>query len=308
MKTTIVQMCIFLICMAYTGVFAQEDHQFSQYMYNTSIFNPAYAGNRGVISVNAVYRSQWVGLDGAPTTQLVTVNGPVGRKKIGLGLNLKSDQIGVSKQQNATADVSYTLKVSEHMQLSFGARGGFQLLNVDFNQLNLLELSDQNFSDNISNELTPEVGVGIFLHGEQWYFGASAPNLLATQRLRNQQQTNVSERQTFYTMGGYVAQLSPFWKWKPALLTRFGSGQPVSLDLSTNFMFRERFTIGASYRLDAAFSGLAAFQISNTWLIGYAYDYDTIALGEFNSGSHELFIRLDFSRLTNGRIKTPRFF
>ena len=287
---------------------AQQDSQYTQYMYNTQIINPAYAGSRGMLSFNALYRSQWVGLDGAPETMNFTMNTPTGTKGVGLGLSFFSDKIGASDESNLAADFSYTVKVSDNARLSFGAKGGVNLLNVDYTRLNIFDPSDPNFSGNIENRLSPIAGAGIYLrHSDKWYLGVSVPNFLETDHYDDIARSTASERMNFYAIAGYVFDLGGEVRFKPAALTKIISGSPIALDLSANFLFFERFTLGAAYRLDAAVNALAGFQISDRLMLGYAYDYDTTELGNYNSGSHEFFLRFELISRSRNQVN-PRFF
>lgn len=287
---------------------AQQDSQYTQYMYNTQIINPAYAGSRGMLSFNALYRSQWVGLDGAPETLNFSMNTPSGTKGVGLGLSFFADRIGASDESNLAADFSYTLKLSDKVRLSFGAKGGVNLLNVDYARLNIFNPTDPNFSGNIENRLSPIVGAGAYLrHSDKWYLGVSVPNFLETNHYDDIARSTASERMNFYAIAGYVFDLGREVQFKPAVLTKIISGSPIALDLSANFLFFERFTLGAAYRWDAAVNGLAGFQISDRFMLGYAYDYDTTELGNYNSGSHEFFLRFELISRSRNQVN-PRFF
>ena len=297
-----------LIATLTTDSIAQQDSQYTQYMYNTQTINPAYAGNRGMLSLNGLHRTQWVGLDGAPTTYNFSMSTPVGTQGVGLGLSFYSDRIGPSDESSITADFSYTIRTSDEMKFSFGIKGGLNILNVDYSRLNIYYPQDQTFSSNVENRLFPVVGVGAYLHHtDKWYIGLSAPNLLKTDHYDDIQVTTASERLHAYLIGGYVFDLNSTTKFKPSALIKAVSGAPLAVDVSANFLFNEKFTLGAAYRLDAVVSALAGFQISDQLMIGYAYDYDTTELARYNSGSHEIFLRFEF--LTRSRrIVNPRFF
>lgn len=304
---TITLLALMLIGMV-TLSFGQQDSQYTQYMYNTQTVNPAYAGNRGMLSFNGLYRTQWVGLDGAPETLNFSMNTPVGEKGVGLGLAFFSDKIGPSTESNIMADFSYTINVSDNTKLSFGIKGGINLLNVDYTKLNIFDPNDPNFSENINNRLSPGIGAGLYLHNsDKWYVGLSVPNMLETDHYDDVATSTASERAHFYLIGGYVFDLSSNTKFKPAVLAKAVTGAPIALDASANFLFYDKFTLGAAYRLDAAVSGLAAFQVSDQLMIGYAYDYDTTELGNYNSGSHEFFLRFEFATKVR-KVVNPRFF
>jgi type IX secretion system PorP/SprF family membrane protein len=287
---------------------AQQNSQYTQYMYNTHIINPAYAGNRGMLSINSLYRTQWVGLDGSPETLNFSINSPIGDKRIGVGLSFISDKIGPSSESDLALDISYTINLSDETKLSFGMKGGINLLNVDYSKLNIFNPDDLEFSTNITNRLSPLIGSGLYLHNsDKWYLGISSPNFLTTKHSNSNSISKVKNRVHFYGITGYVFDVNYYTKLKPTLLTKIVAGAPLSLDLSVNFMFFDKFTLGAAYRLDAAGSFLTAFQISDEFMMGYAYDYDTTELGNYNSGSHEIFLRFEFTTKIR-KIVNPRFF
>lgn len=292
---------------------AQQDAQYTQYMYNTISVNPAYAGSRGHFSIAALHRSQWVGLDGAPTTQTLNLHTPVGYNGIGLGVSIVNDAIGPTNETYFDVDVSYSLNLKDDARLSFGIKGGVHLLDVRFSELN------QNFGNpngpdptlqqDIENRFSPNVGAGVYYHTDKFYAGLSVPRILETSHFEESSLSTAKEEMNFYLITGYVFDLNPDLKFKPTLLTKAVRGAPLQVDVSANFMLKDKFILGAAYRWDAAISGLAGFKISDEFLIGIAYDRETTALGRatFNDGSFEVILRYDFIKtLTN--LKSPRFF
>lgn len=298
------------------GLFAQQDAQFTQYMYNTMSVNPAYAGSRGQLSLAALYRSQWVGLDGAPKTQTLNLHSPIRNSRLGYGISVINDNIGngVVKETQFDAVVSYTIEVSRDAKLSFGLKAGGNLLNLDFNGLNNFDSENIN-GDNIDNKFSPNFGLGVYYHTDKFYAGLSAPNLIETQHFDNSQRDANSvqflstERMNFYLITGYVLDLNNNFKFKPALLTKVVGGAPLQVDLSASFLFNDVFSFGAAYRWDAALSGMIGFQISDQIMIGLAYDRETTELGglQFNDGTFEMFLRFELMR-SYRRMVSPRFF
>ena len=287
---------------------AQQDSQYTQYMYNTQTINPAYAGNRGMLTFNALYRAQWVGLDGAPETLNFSMNTPLGIRGIGFGLSFYSDKIKPSKESNIAADVSYTVSLSSNLKLSLGVKGGINLLNVDYTELSIYNSSDPHFNNNINNRRSPIIGAGFYLHhSDKWYLGVSSPNLLRTRHYDDLVASTVIESTHLYATGGYVFDFSDAIKFKPAVLAKYVSGSPMAMEASANFMFNNKFTLGGAYRWDAGISALAAFSISDQLMIGYAYDFDTSRLGKYHSGSHEIFLRFELITKLRRNVN-PRFF
>ena len=284
---------------------AQQDAQFTQYMYNTININPAYAGSRGALSVFGLHRTQWVGLEGAPVTNAFSVNSPIGGN-LGLGLSFVNDKIGPVNENNISVDVSYTVRTSERFQLSFGVKGTANLFNLDPMKLNPETPLDPSLIG-FENEFSPNVGAGIYWHSDRTYLGISVPNFIETKQYDDNEVAINQERLNYYFIAGHVFDLSPSIQFKPALLTKVVTGAPLQLDVSANFLINERFTLGGAYRMNAAVSGMAGFQITDGLFIGYSYDMETTKLRNYNSGSHELFLRFELFSNHN-RIISPRFF
>ncbi len=289
----------------YTG-FAQQDAQYTQYMYNTTNINPAYAGSRGVMSIFGLHRTQWVGLDGAPVTNAFSINTPINNSNLGLGVSLVNDRIGPTTENAISVDMSYSIQASETFKLSFGIKATANLFNLDVDRLNPTEANDPSLQ-NLNNEFSPNFGAGLYLHSDKMYLGLSVPNFLEDTKYSDNSVSVFKERMNFYAIGGYVFDISPTLKFKPAFLTKVVTGSPLQVDLSGNFLFFEKLTLGVAYRWDAAVSGLAGFQISDGLYIGYGYDLETTKLRKYNSGSHEIFLRFElFKRYS--KMVTPRFF
>ena len=305
---------IFLIlAMSFAGVTqAQQDAQYTQYMYNTIGINPAYAGSRGVFSIAALHRSQWIGLDGSPTTQTLNLHSPVSQR-VGLGLSIINDEIGNGTNQDTYFDgsFSYTIPFSDEAKLSFGLKAGGHLLNIDFNKLRNYDPSVLTDTPNIDQKFSPNFGAGVYYHTEHFYLGLSVPNFLETTHFANSGGASylAQERMNWYVISGYVFELNPDLKFKPAALLKAVKGAPLQVDLSASFLFNDKFSLGAAYRWDAALSALFGFQITDQLMLGLAYDKETTELGntQFNDGSFEVFIRYEF-RNRYRKVITPRFF
>lgn len=306
MKTRILY---FILLLVSVSGFSQQDPQYTQYMYNTININPAYAGSRGVLSVFGLYRTQWVGLEGAPDTGSFSINTPFNNSNVGMGVSFVNDRIGPAVENNISVDFSYTIPMNEEVKLSFGLKGTANILDVDYTKLNRYDLTDASFEYNIDNRFSPNVGAGIYLHhASKYYVGFSVPNILETSHYDdNDPYVEAKERMHYYLIGGYVFDLNQNIKFKPAFLAKAVKGAPLQLDVTGNVMFNNKFVLGLAWRWDAAVSGLAGFQVSDRWFIGYAYDAETTKLANYNSGSHEIFLRYEFVAKKKS-IVTPRFF
>ncbi|MEQ5793016.1 type IX secretion system membrane protein PorP/SprF [Muricauda sp. NFXS6] len=297
-----------------TGVMAQQDAQYTQYMYNTLSVNPAYAGSRGQLSFAGLYRSQWVGLDGAPETFTLNLHSPIRNSRLGYGISIVNDNIGDGVVQETYLDavVSYTIDVSLDAKLSFGLKAGGNMLSLDFNGLRNFDQEVVN-QNNIDNRFTPNFGLGIYYHTDKFYAGVSAPNVLESEYFDNDNSDGVNflsaERMNIYLITGYVFDIGADLQFKPALLTKAVGGAPLQVDLSANFLFANKFSFGAAYRWDAAVSGLVGFQVTDQIMLGLAYDREVTELGgtQFNEGSFEVFLRLELLKSFQRTI-SPRFF
>ncbi len=311
MKFKIILRFLFFGCIMLLSFYthAQQDPQYTQYMYNTVNINPGYAGSRGVTSAFLLHRTQWVGLEGAPTTNTFSVNKPINNSNLGYGLSIINDKIGISQENNISVDVSYTIQTSEEYKLSFGLKASANLLSIDFTKLTIKDPTDILLSQqaNLDNQFSPNIGAGVYWHSDRNYIGLSVPNFLETKHYDDNVKSTAVEKMHFYLIAGTVFEFNPDLKFKPALMSKIVQGAPLQVDLSANFMFFEKFVLGAAYRWDAAVTAMAGFQINDSWHIGYAYDMETTRLANYNSGSHEIFLRFEFFK-NYGKIISPRFF
>ncbi len=286
---------------------AQQNPGYTQYMYNTMTVNSAYAGSTGSLEAVLLHRSQWVGIDGAPQTQAFNIHSPLRNENIGLGLSIVNDKLGPSSELQFDANFSYTIALSQQTKLAFGLKAGARMMNIDWTKGIYYNQVDPLLNNNINNKLNPSLGAGLFLHTEKWYLGASVPNFIRSDYYDDIQESVVADVLHYYFMGGYVFNLSDNLKFKPAFLARFVSGAPVIADVSANFLIHEKFTVGASHRWDDSISALFGFQISESFFVGYAFDYSTTKLNKYNDGSHEFILRYQLQKKSK-QIKSPRFF
>ena len=303
----IILACAMCICIT-TNTQAQQDPQYTQYMYNTISVNPAYAGSRGHTTITALGRTQWVGLEGAPDTQTLSVDTPLGYENgLGLGINLVNDKIGPSHETYLDANIAYAIETGEEGNLSFGLKLGGRLLNIDWSQ-GRSAANDSAFEQDIVNKFLPTVGAGIYYHEPDWYVGLSVPNFLRQEHYDaiNPIGETAIERMHFFLIAGYVFDLSQDIKFKPAALAKVVSGAPLSIDVSANFLFFEKLRAGIAWRWDDSLALLLGFQASPSFHVGYAYDLTTSNYNVANTGTHEILLRYEI--LKQKRMKSPRFF
>ena len=317
MKKSYLAITLLILLVSFSGN-AQQDPQYTQYMYNTQVVNPAYVGSRDVLSFGLLYRTQWVGLEGAPKTATLIMDTPIGSlDNMGLGLSLVRDEIGPATETNVTIDYSYSISTSYSSELSFGVKAGLDILDVDFSKLHLpggAIPDDPNFQNNIDNKVDPQIGAGVFFNTERFYAGLSVPNFLTTKHFDKStiddpdvEATEAADRLHYFLIAGYVFDLSDNLKFKPSIFLKAVSGSPLQGDASANFLINERFTIGAAYRWSAALSAMVGFQVTDQIFMGFGYDFETTEVESYNDGSYEFLLRFDvFNKPT--RVLTPRFF
>lgn len=305
MKLAKFNIIVLLLFSSWIGV-AQQLPQFTQYMYNTISINPAYAGSRETLSVVGLHRSQWVGLDGGPQTQTLSIHAPMRNERVGLGLSFINDKLGFQNFSYLYADFSYTIPTGKNSKLAFGIKAGFTSFSLDSD----FQLSESNdlVIFGFEDRWKPNIGTGVYWHSQKWYLGLSAPRMLNTDYTGDEEFQSL-ERISYYFTGGYVFDLGENTKFKPAALLKATNGAPLSFDLTANFLFYEKFWAGASYRVNeraAALGAIVDFQISKQLRLGYAYEYPLSDLRPYTSGTHE--VLLMFEIFKSKRIKSPRYF
>ena len=307
MKNLLLTVSVILSCFFSLNTQSQQDPQYTQYMYNMSVVNPAYAGSKEATSIGVLGRKQWVGTSGAPTIYTAFMHSPLG-KNLGLGLSLISDKIGPVSETTTFIDFSYTIRVSEKAKLAFGLKAGAVFQNIGILDLNQVQTGDTTFDENVNN-VHPNFGFGMFYYNKMFYLGASIPNLLSSLHFEksNGVITKASENKHYFITSGYVFDLTEEFKFKPSAMAKFAKHTPLSLDLSMNILWKEKLEFGISHRFDDSWSGLINMKVNDSLRIGYAYDHTTSNLGTFNSGSHEILLLFDFV-FTNNNYKSPRFF
>jgi len=295
---------VFLLGM---GLHAQQDPMYTQYMFNSLSVNPAYAGSRDALSVLALYRNQWAGLEGAPKTATFTLHGPLYRKNMGLGLTLLNDGIGSTNQTMVFLDYSYMVHLSGATKLRFGLKGGFSIFQSRNGDLLNRESNDPTVFD-YTGKLLPNIGVGIYYYGERGYLGLSMPKLL-TNYVKGSNEVEIGRvKRHLFLMGGYVFDLSDRVKFKPSFLVKAVYGAPVGVDLSGIFYLYDKLGLGVAWRREDAISGLIHYYFNPSFYVGYAYDYIRTPLKDFSNGSHEFMLGYDFLLMSRDKIRSPRFF
>jgi len=294
---------------AINDVNAQQDPHYTQYMYNMSVINPAYAGSKDNMTGGLLYRKQWVEIEDAPTTGTFFLHSPVG-KNVGLGLSAITDKIGPVEEKNIYADFSYTLNLGGEAKLAFGLKGGATFHNVglydDIGNGNVPDPNDPAFQENTSNTYF-NLGTGVFYYTNKYYVALSVPNIMKSKHLDYNGRSFGTEALHYFLTGGYVFDINPTLKFKPFVMVKSALNAPTSFDLSTNFLFNDKFEAGATYRLSDSFGAMVNYAISPNLKIGYAYDHIVSDLKVTTPASHELILlfNLNFPKKVS---QSPRYF
>ena len=299
-----------LISVFANKVQAQQEAMYSQYMFNTLAINPAYAGSRNVTSATALYRNQWVGIVGAPKTITLSLDAPINSKKVGLGLQVFSDKIGVTSTTGAFGSYAYRIRLNKGT-LAFGLQAGASQYKADFQSvaLNSFPSNDIAFNENI-NKVLVNFGAGIYYSTDRFYMGFSSPQIL-NNKLSNftVQNSNVYTGQALHLFfaTGYVFPLGDVLALKPSVLIKGVKGAPIEADLNATLWINDVIAFGLQYRTEADMAAMIELQASPQFRVGYSYDRSLTKLVQFNSGSHEIMLRYEFGS-KKGKILSPRYF
>jgi len=300
---------VLFIVFAINKIQAQTEPMYSQYMYNMMAINPAYAGNREVLGVSTFYRNQWTGLPGAPQTKSASIDGSVSDNRVGLGMQMYDDELGVEKATGFNAMVSARVHLSTNGILSGGLSFGMMDYRADLTQVpNRFTPNDPAFSQNFSQWMAM-MGAGIFYNTDKFYVGLSTPNILPSRISALDKITSGIENVNdyhFFVNTGIVMDVSPNVKIKPSMMLKVVSGAPIEADINCNVWLKDIVGFGMSYRTGDAVVGMLELQASKAFRIGYAYDITTSSMGAYNQGTHELFLRMEFGN--DHIIKSTRYF
>lgn len=288
---------------------SQQDPMLSQYMFNGLFINPAYAGSHPYFSSSLLYRTQWVGMGGSPQTQLVAVDGPIANDKLGIGMIISHDKIGVTNQTDIYPNVAYRIKMDKNT-LSFGLRAGVSHYSASVTELKYWDEGDPIYQNNIRGKWIPKFGFGAYFYSERYYVGLSIPTLLAYDSNYNfgiNVETASFLRRHYLLTGGYVFDLNENLKLKPSVLFKYVPSAPFQADINATLGIKDALWVGASFRTGDAVIGIIEYQANNRFRVGYAYDYTVTALNNYSNGTHEIMFGVDFGKEVM-KSKTPRFF
>jgi len=297
-----------LFVVASGGVYAQQDPMYTHYLFNTLAINPAYAGSRGALSLSALARMQWVGIDGAPNTQTFFAHTPFISYNMGLGLTVIHDKVGPVNRTLFFGDYSYSLIFNDDSRLSFGLKAGFDLMKADLASLDVNQSGDESFTEDIENRFMPNFGAGIYYRSNRWYAGISTPQLIENKIKKGSETVDeISQSRHYFLIGGCILKMNQNFKLKPAALVKATAGAPVGMDFTASLIYRDFISFGLAYRRQDSFGALLEINLTDQLTVGYAYDYIVSELNYGTNGSHEIMIRYDFNQKTK-KIFSPRYF
>ncbi len=288
---------------------AQQDPNFTYYNFNTQTINPAYAGTWDNLGFMALGRLQWAGMEGAPQTYTLSIQSPVKSGNVALGLNIVSDRAGFENRFAANADYSYRLKISEETFLRLGIKGGITSYSHNLTRYTGYpgDPQDPLFMSDINNQIMPNFGIGAFLYHENYYIGLSSPKILKNSFKNNfDNYSSWAELRHFYLIGGFVVNPLNEIKFKPTILARYIHGSSMAIDITANFLMKDKVWLGANYRAGDSFGFIAQWIFDNQLRLGYGVDFSTNRLRAFHNGSHEIMVSYELGMFRNW--DTPRMF
>lgn len=292
------------------GLFAQQEVMVSQYMFNQLFLNPAYAGSHDYMSSSLLHRSQWLQVEGAPRTSMMAIDAPLMNGKMGAGLSIVHDQIGVSRDLDIAGHYAYHIRLNSTSKLAFGLRAGLSLYSAQLTDLKYWDQNDQIFQNNLSNKPVGKFGFGMYWYDASSYVGLSVPTIYAADGQLSMNAGDALEHyftQHYYLHAGKVFPISESIDLKPSTMVKYTPAAPVEADINCNLLYRERVWLGVGYRTGDAIVGMMEYQVNPQLRIGYAYDMTTSKIRHYSSGSHEIMLGIDFGK-DPIRIKSPRYF
>lgn len=308
---------------------AQQNIQFTQYIFNSLSVNPAYAGYKEEWFAQMALRNQWTGIQDAPKTGQISIDGIIdpSRKKMGLGLQIGADQLGPQSSTLAYLNYAYRIQLDQDgtRGISFGLGGGVSQFSLDYTKLTPIDGSDQVATQGESNKLVPDFRFGVYYYSPKWYLGASVLDLLSAKTQQSTSDGVILNKRHFYLITGLLFDINQATKIRPSLLIKEDFKGPTSLDLNSMVIFNDKIWIGGSYRTAVklwskvyeqgatvsstnSVAGVAQFFVNRAFRIGYSYDYSLSRLSAIESGSHEITLGLTFSKSPEKKMLTPRFF
>jgi type IX secretion system PorP/SprF family membrane protein len=289
-------------------IVAQQLPQYSQYMLNEMAINPAVAGKDDFADVRSNSRQQWTGITDAPRTYMLTLQGPITGRNMGLGLNLFTDIVGPTRRTGLNLAYAYHLKLNKEMNLSMGLSAGILQWGIDGNKITLREEGDTQLLTTYRNAYVPDFGAGIYFHQKsKFYVGLSVPQLhQAPIVLYENVYKNSRLASQFNLNGAYTFELNDDFDLEPSALVKVEFPAPPKFDVGVRGIYRDMVWLGGVYRHNDAFSVLVGYMFEDYLMIGYSYDITTTNLKRYSNGTHELMLGIKFSRKQASTWESPK--
>jgi type IX secretion system PorP/SprF family membrane protein len=302
-----------VVTVASITIYAQQAPMYTHYMNNTLVVNPAYAGSREALTVTAISRMQWVDFEGAPVTQSITLHSPLTNEHHALGFSLLNDKIGPTNLTSVVLDYAYRFRLTENANMAFGLSLGANWFQANLSALQLDDQQDPVFLNDINHKLTPDIGFGAYYSRERFYAGFSIPNLLETSYSEIDLGDGTSligkEQRHYFFITGALFHVSEYIDFKPTSFIKVTAAAPIEADLTASFILQEKLLLGVMFRTGDAIGGLAGFDITDQFHIGYSYDWSFgLQTGLYNKGTHEIVLRYDFELFNKKQYHSPRYF
>jgi type IX secretion system PorP/SprF family membrane protein len=285
--------------------FGQQRVQFTQYMFNGLVINPAYAGADDALSLTFIQRSQWAGVENAPETQTFSGHTLFGKRRIGVGLTLINDKIGVHQNLNALTTYAYHLQVAEKSVLSMGLQMGINRKQSDYGSLIGGSTYDPRLNDVFISKTFFDFGMGIYFRSPKFHAGFSIPELVPGRLDLNDSVTIRLSKSPYFLFARYTIKATDFIDVQPSIFLKYQSGIPFSFDINANMIYRKVLTLGLSYRRNESIDFLMKAQMTRQLQLGYAYDHPIGDISLLSNGSHELMVNYVFRFVEKG-ITSPR--
>jgi len=279
----------------------QVETHYTQFMHNKLMINPAYAGSKEMLTFTALYRNQWTGIDGAPTTYNVNAHSSFFDDRAGAGLFITGDQHGFYKTINVGMNYAYRIPMRNGATFSLGISGQVEYGKVDFAQFDPIDINDDDIDMNNNIKVNPNFGGGLFYYHKNYYVGLSAPTLFKSvvYSSGDSNSPSANEIRSYYLMGGFMTRINHAVKFKPAVLLTLNQGAPFEMDMNASFLFMDRVWVGASYRLGDSFDAMFQYQFNPQLKAGVAVDITTSELSQYSPGSFE--VMLEYSLNYEGK-------
>ena len=290
-------------------LFAQQDVQYSQFIFNKLSFNPAYAGSKEAMTLAAVYRHQWQGIEDAPRTFNVQAHSPFAKNRNGLGLAITADKIGHTRTSYADLSYAYRIPFKNESTMSIGLAARFENTRFDVNAIEIIDQGDDFVPYDDGNRNTVNFGLGAYYAAKNFYVGLSIPTILKNNLYSDNYigTRSISRFRSYYFMAGVIAPVARNILFKPAIMISYAPNAPFEVDINASFLFMESIWLGVSYRLEDSIDGVIQYQFSKQFKAGVAIDFTLSELSDYTAGSMELMVEYLFSYDKEG-VNNIRFF